>query len=171
MTALEIKGLWKEYGSQVVLENVGLSIASRAFVALVGPSGCGRGGSVLSGAPGRAVVDRVVVIREVVIREVVIRAPSSLAGADGGLAASRTACDGSAAERVLVEAAMADDDWHVRALVGQQREIVERVAVDHDQVAERAFRQHAGLILKAAEPGRDRGGGIVECRRQRAAPT
>ena len=42
MTALEIKGLWKEYGPQVVLENIGLSITPRAFVALVGPSGCGK---------------------------------------------------------------------------------------------------------------------------------
>jgi NitT/TauT family transport system ATP-binding protein len=42
MTALQIKGLWTEYGPQVVLENVTLDIAPRAFVALVGPSGCGK---------------------------------------------------------------------------------------------------------------------------------
>lgn len=42
MTALAIRGLWKEYGDQVVLENIQLAIAPRAFVALVGPSGCGK---------------------------------------------------------------------------------------------------------------------------------
>jgi NitT/TauT family transport system ATP-binding protein len=42
MTALAIRGLWKEYGAQVVLENVTLTVAPRAFVALVGPSGCGK---------------------------------------------------------------------------------------------------------------------------------
>lgn len=42
MTALAIRNLWKEYGDQVVLENVHLNIAPRAFVALVGPSGSGK---------------------------------------------------------------------------------------------------------------------------------
>lgn len=42
MTALTVSGLWKEYGSQVVLENVNLTIEARSFVALVGPSGCGK---------------------------------------------------------------------------------------------------------------------------------
>lgn len=42
MTALVVKGLWKEYGPQVVLENIHLTVAPRAFVALVGPSGCGK---------------------------------------------------------------------------------------------------------------------------------
>lgn len=42
MTALDIKGVWKEYGAQVVLEDIHLSIAPRAFLALVGPSGCGK---------------------------------------------------------------------------------------------------------------------------------
>lgn len=42
MTALDIRNLWKEYGSQIVLENLTLTIAPRAFVALVGPSGCGK---------------------------------------------------------------------------------------------------------------------------------
>ncbi len=42
MTALSIKHLWKEYGDQIVLENISLEIAPRSFVALVGASGCGK---------------------------------------------------------------------------------------------------------------------------------
>jgi NitT/TauT family transport system ATP-binding protein len=42
MTGLIVQNLWKEYGSQVVLESVNLTVAPRAFVALVGPSGCGK---------------------------------------------------------------------------------------------------------------------------------
>jgi NitT/TauT family transport system ATP-binding protein len=42
MTAITVENLWKDYGTQVVLENVSLTIAYRAFIALVGPSGCGK---------------------------------------------------------------------------------------------------------------------------------
>jgi NitT/TauT family transport system ATP-binding protein len=42
MTALSIRHLWKEYGDQIVLENISLEIAPRSFVALVGASGCGK---------------------------------------------------------------------------------------------------------------------------------
>jgi NitT/TauT family transport system ATP-binding protein len=42
MTALSVRGLWKEYDDRVVLEDITLDIAPRAFVALVGPSGCGK---------------------------------------------------------------------------------------------------------------------------------
>ncbi len=42
MTALSIKNLWKEYGDQIVLENISVEIAPRSFVALVGASGCGK---------------------------------------------------------------------------------------------------------------------------------
>ncbi len=42
MTQLTIKGLWKEYGEQVVLENVNLHIADHEFVTVIGASGCGK---------------------------------------------------------------------------------------------------------------------------------
>lgn len=42
MTALTITNLWKEYGDQIVLENISIDIAPRSFVALVGASGCGK---------------------------------------------------------------------------------------------------------------------------------
>ncbi|WP_095082166.1 ABC transporter ATP-binding protein [Mesorhizobium sophorae] len=42
MSELVIQNVWKEYGDQIVLENVSLTVASRAFVALVGASGCGK---------------------------------------------------------------------------------------------------------------------------------
>ncbi|MFP5350847.1 MAG: ABC transporter ATP-binding protein [Gammaproteobacteria bacterium] len=42
MTAISIKGLWKTYGDQVVLENVNLEVRDHEFVTLVGASGCGK---------------------------------------------------------------------------------------------------------------------------------
>jgi len=42
MTTLSIRHLWKEYGEQVVLENVNLEIKDNEFVTLVGASGCGK---------------------------------------------------------------------------------------------------------------------------------
>ena len=42
MTRIVVRDLWKEYGSQVVLERLNLEIADAAFVSLVGPSGCGK---------------------------------------------------------------------------------------------------------------------------------
>lgn len=42
MTEVTVKHLWKEYGDQVVLENVNLHIASHEFVTIVGASGCGK---------------------------------------------------------------------------------------------------------------------------------
>src|SRR5579862_3351987 len=42
MTQLSIKGLWKEYGAQVVLENVNMHIGDHEFVTIVGASGCGK---------------------------------------------------------------------------------------------------------------------------------
>lgn len=41
-SALSIKNVWIEYGSQVVLERVNLEIDAGAFIAIVGPSGCGK---------------------------------------------------------------------------------------------------------------------------------
>ena len=37
-----VKHLWKEYGNQVVLENVNLHIRDHEFVTIVGASGCGK---------------------------------------------------------------------------------------------------------------------------------
>ncbi|NGY05849.1 ABC transporter ATP-binding protein [Solimonas terrae] len=42
MSALSIRNVWIEYGSQVVLERVNLEIDAGAFIAIVGPSGCGK---------------------------------------------------------------------------------------------------------------------------------
>lgn len=42
MTTLSIKRLWKEYGDQVVLENVNLEVKDNEFITLVGASGCGK---------------------------------------------------------------------------------------------------------------------------------
>src|SRR4029079_13650393 len=37
-----VRNVWKEYGAQVVLENVRLEIADHEFVTIVGASGCGK---------------------------------------------------------------------------------------------------------------------------------
>ena len=42
MSAITIENLWKHYGDQVVLEAISIDIAPRAFLALVGASGCGK---------------------------------------------------------------------------------------------------------------------------------
>ncbi len=42
MSAIEVKNLWKEYGDQIVLENISLDVPANSFVSLVGPSGCGK---------------------------------------------------------------------------------------------------------------------------------
>ena len=42
MTQVVVKHLWKEYGNQVVLENVNLQIQDHEFVTIVGASGCGK---------------------------------------------------------------------------------------------------------------------------------
>ncbi|MHB1140174.1 MAG: ABC transporter ATP-binding protein [Sulfuricaulis sp.] len=42
MTTLSIKRLWKEYGDQVVLENINLEVRDNEFITLVGASGCGK---------------------------------------------------------------------------------------------------------------------------------
>ena len=42
MTQVTIKHLWKEFGAQVVLENVNLHVADHEFVTIVGASGCGK---------------------------------------------------------------------------------------------------------------------------------
>jgi len=42
VSAIDIRGVWVEYGEQIVLERINLSIPSGAFVSVVGPSGAGK---------------------------------------------------------------------------------------------------------------------------------
>jgi NitT/TauT family transport system ATP-binding protein len=42
MAEVIVKRLWKEYGSQVVLENLNFKVADHEFVTIVGASGCGK---------------------------------------------------------------------------------------------------------------------------------
>ncbi len=42
MTKIHVRDVWKEYGSQIVLERLNIEIEDSAFVSLVGPSGCGK---------------------------------------------------------------------------------------------------------------------------------
>jgi NitT/TauT family transport system ATP-binding protein len=42
LTQVTVKHLWKEFGDQVVLENVNLHIGDHEFVTIVGASGCGK---------------------------------------------------------------------------------------------------------------------------------
>lgn len=42
MATVSVHNVWKEYGGQVVLENVRLEIADHEFVTIIGASGCGK---------------------------------------------------------------------------------------------------------------------------------
>ena len=42
MARVSVRNVWKEYGSQVVLENLRLEIADHEFVTIIGASGCGK---------------------------------------------------------------------------------------------------------------------------------
>ncbi len=42
MATVSVRNVWKEYGTQVVLENLRLEIADHEFVTIVGASGCGK---------------------------------------------------------------------------------------------------------------------------------
>jgi NitT/TauT family transport system ATP-binding protein len=42
MATVSVRNVWKEYGPQVVLENLRLEIADHEFVTIVGASGCGK---------------------------------------------------------------------------------------------------------------------------------
>ncbi len=69
MATVSVQGVWKEFGPQVVLENLRFEVGPREFVTIVGPSGCGkttflrmllggeqptRGGILIDGRPIRA---------------------------------------------------------------------------------------------------------------------
>jgi NitT/TauT family transport system ATP-binding protein len=42
MSAIHFDNVWKQYGDHVVLEQITLDVEARAFIALVGASGCGK---------------------------------------------------------------------------------------------------------------------------------
>ncbi|MEJ2061275.1 MAG: ABC transporter ATP-binding protein [Gammaproteobacteria bacterium] len=42
MTTIAVRHMWKEYGDQVVLENVNLTVKTHEFCTIVGASGCGK---------------------------------------------------------------------------------------------------------------------------------
>jgi NitT/TauT family transport system ATP-binding protein len=42
MARVSVQGVWKQYGAQVVLENLRLEVADNEFVTIVGASGCGK---------------------------------------------------------------------------------------------------------------------------------
>jgi NitT/TauT family transport system ATP-binding protein len=42
MATVSVRNVWKEFGSQVVLENLRLEVADHEFVTIVGASGCGK---------------------------------------------------------------------------------------------------------------------------------
>jgi NitT/TauT family transport system ATP-binding protein len=42
MSYIQVEKVWKEYGDQIVLEDISFEIERRAFLMLVGPSGCGK---------------------------------------------------------------------------------------------------------------------------------
>jgi NitT/TauT family transport system ATP-binding protein len=42
VSTVSVRNVWKQYGAQVVLENVRLEIADHEFVTIVGASGCGK---------------------------------------------------------------------------------------------------------------------------------
>ena len=42
MSFITVNNLWKEYGDQVILENLNLSVKQGEFCTLVGASGCGK---------------------------------------------------------------------------------------------------------------------------------
>lgn len=42
MAEITVDNVWKEYGPQVVLQNLNLKLAAHEFVTIVGPSGCGK---------------------------------------------------------------------------------------------------------------------------------
>lgn len=42
MSMISVRKLWKEYGDQVVLENVSLDVKEHEFITVVGASGCGK---------------------------------------------------------------------------------------------------------------------------------
>ena len=42
MNVIEAKRLWKEYGDNVVLENINVTVKEGEFITIVGTSGCGK---------------------------------------------------------------------------------------------------------------------------------
>src|SRR5216683_3382498 len=69
-------------------------------------------------------------------------------------------------QRVLVELSAFHDRRQMRTLVGQQRDVPQRIAVDDKEIGIGARRDHSELALALQQPRVDQGGGADDLGRR-----